>query len=310
MNTKDLAIALMVVTVWGANFTVIRLGLDGVPPLLLVSLRFSLAAFPALLFVKRPEIKLRSLLAYGFSVGIGQFVCLFYAIHIGMPAGVASVVLQSQAFFTMLFAAMLLGESVSFRQLAGLVLSAIGLYLVAGGSINATAIPLGALLLTLVGAAFWGISNIVVRKATLAAAAQGKKINMLSLVVWSSLVPPVPLFFCSLLLDSPEKVFYTLTHLNTLSLFAIAYLAFGATILGYGAWSYLLGKHPANRVAPLSLLIPVAGLITAQIVLDEHLMLLQWVGCLLVVAGLLLAFFTLPRKKTLQQPRCSIVHKG
>lgn len=310
MNSKDLAIALIVVTVWGANFTVIRLGLDGVPPLLLVSLRFSLAAFPAILFVKRPEIRLHSLLAYGFSVGIGQFVCLFYAIHIGMPAGVASVVLQSQAFFTMLFAAMLLGESVSFRQFAGLVLSAIGLYLVAGGSTNANAIPLGALLLTLVGAGFWGISNIVVRKASLAAATQGKNINMLSLVVWSSLVPPVPLFLFSLLLDSPKTVFHTLTHLNALSLFSIAYLAFGATILGYGAWSYLLAKHPANRVAPLSLLIPVAGLITAQIVLDEHLMLLQWAGCLLVVAGLLLAFFTIPRQKRLQQPHRNIVTKG
>lgn len=299
MSIKDLAIALIVVTVWGANFTVIRLGLEGVPPLLLVSLRFSLAVFPALLIIKRPEIKLYHLLKYGFCVGIGQFVCLFYAIHLGMPAGVASVVLQSQAFFTMLFAYMLLGESFSCRQIVGLILAAAGLYLVAGGALKSTAIPLGALLLTLVGAAFWGISNIVVRQATMAAAAQGKKINMLSLVVWSSLVPPVPLFLLSLLVDSPETVFHAVTHLNTLSLFSIAYLAFGATILGYGLWSYLLGKYPANRVAPLSLLIPVAGLITAQVVLGEHLLLIQWAGCLLVVAGLLAAFFTFPRKKSL-----------
>jgi O-acetylserine/cysteine efflux transporter len=299
MSTKDLVIALIVVTVWGANFTVIRLGLEGVPPLLLVSLRFSLAVFPAILIIKRPEIKLYHLLTYGFSVGIGQFVCLFYAIHLGMPAGVASVVLQSQAFFTMLFAYMLLGESFSCRQIVGLILAAAGLYLVAGGAVKSPAIPLGALLLTLMGAAFWGISNIVVRHATMAAAAQGKKINMLSLVVWSSLVPPVPLFLLSLLVDSPETVFHTVTHLNALSLFSIAYLAFGATILGYGLWSYLLGKYQANRVAPLSLLIPVAGLITAQVVLGEHLLLIQWAGCLLVVAGLLAAFFTFPRKKRL-----------
>ncbi len=299
MKTKDLVIALLVVIIWGANFTVIRLGLNGVPPLLLVSLRFFLAAFPAILFVKRPEIQLSHLLMYGFSVGIGQFVCLFYAIHIGMPAGVASVVLQAQAFFTMLFAVVLLGESVSFRQLAGLVLAAAGLYLVTGGPLNSTTIPLGALLLTLVGAAFWGMSNIVVRKATLAAAAQGKKIDMLGLVVWSSLVPPVPLLLCSLLLDSPAKVVQTLTHLHALSLFSIAYLAFGATLLGYGAWSYLLAKYPANRVAPLSLLVPVFGLITAQIVLAEHLVFIQWAGCLLVVLGLLLAFFALPHKKIL-----------
>jgi O-acetylserine/cysteine efflux transporter len=299
MNTKDLAIALIVVTVWGANFTVIRLGLDGVPPLLLVSLRFSLAVFPAILFVKRPEIKLFHLLAYGFSVGIGQFVCLFYAIHIGMPAGVASVVLQSQAFFTMLFAFLLLREPFSRRQIVGLILAAAGLYLVAGGASTSTAIPFGALLLTLMGAAFWGISNIVVRQATMAAAAQGKKIDMLSLVVWSSLVPPVPLFLLSLVFDSPETVSSAVIHLNMLSLFSIAYLAFGATILGYGAWSYLLGKYPANRVAPLSLLIPVAGLMTARVVLDEQLLLIQWGGCLLVVVGLLVAFFTFPGNKRL-----------
>ncbi|TKB25120.1 O-acetylserine/cysteine exporter [Desulfopila sp. IMCC35006] len=299
MKTKDLVIALLVVIIWGANFTVIRLGLNGVPPLLLVSLRFSLAAFPAVLFIKRPELPFIHLLMYGFSVGIGQFACLFYAIHIGMPAGVASVVLQAQAFFTMLFAVILLGESVSFRHLAGLVLAATGLYLVTGGSISATTIPLAALLLTLGGAAFWGISNIVVRKATLAAAAQGKKIDMLSLVVWSSLVPPVPLLLCSLLLDSPAAVVRTLTHLHALSLFSIAYLAFAATLFGYGAWSYLLARYPANRVAPLSLLVPVAGLVTAQIVLAEHLVFVQWAGCLLVVLGLLLAFFNLPRKKIL-----------
>lgn len=301
MKTKDLAIALLVVIIWGANFTVIRLGLNGVPPLLLVSLRFALAVFPAILFVKRPQIQLRHLLLYGFSVGIGQFVCLFYAIHLGMPAGVASVVLQAQAFFTMLFAVMLLGETVSYRQLAGLVLAAGGLYLVTGGSINASAIPFTALLLTLIGAAFWGISNIVVRQATLAAAAQGKKLDMLGLVVWSSLVPPVPLLLGSLLLDTPATVVHTLTHLQPLSLFAIAYLAFGATLLGYGAWSYLLAKYPANRVAPLSLLVPVAGLITAQIVLAEHLALIQWAGCLLVVLGLMLAFTPFPRKIILQR---------
>jgi O-acetylserine/cysteine efflux transporter len=299
MSTKDLAIALIVVTVWGANFTVIRLGLDGVPPLLLVSLRFALAVFPAILFVRRPEIKLFHLLVYGFSVGIGQFVCLFYAIHIGMPAGVASVVLQSQAFFTMLFAFILLREPFSCRQIVGLFLAAAGLYLVAGGTSTSTAIPFGALLLTLMGAAFWGISNIVVRQATMAAAARGKKIDMLSLVIWSSLVPPVPLFLLSLLFDSPETVSDAVIHLNALSLFSIAYLAFGATILGYGAWSYLLGKYPANRVAPLSLLIPVAGLITARVVLGEQLLLMQWGGCLLVVVGLLVAFFIFPGNKRL-----------
>lgn len=293
MNRRDLAIALLVVTIWGANFTVIRLGLDGVPPMLLASMRFLLAAFPAVLFVRRPAVNLWYWLAYGLSVGVGQFGCLFYAMHIGMPAGVASVVLQSQAFFTLLFAVMLLHESVSFRQVTGLGLVAAGLYLVGGVSDKAGAIAPAALLLTIAGAAFWGISNIVVRKASAYAASRGEKLDMLSLVVWSALVPPLPLFALSLLLDSPAIVARAVADLNAVSLFSVAYLAFAATLFGYGAWSYLLARHPANRVAPLSLLVPVAGLITAQIVLAERLTVVQWGGCLLVVAGLLLAFFGL-----------------
>jgi O-acetylserine/cysteine efflux transporter len=302
MSRKDITIALLVVIIWGANFTVIRLGLDGIPPLLLASLRFLLAAFPAILFVKKPAVGFRYWLAYGLSVGVGQFGCLFYAMHIGMPAGVASVVLQAQAFFTLLFAVTLLNESVTLRQLAGLGLAAIGLYLVGGISGKASEITPGALMLTLGGAAFWGMSNIVVRKATSFASSQGEKLDMLSLVVWSALIPPAPLLLLSYLIESPERILGAITHLNGVSLFSVAYLAFGATILGYGAWSYLLSRHPANRVAPWSLLVPVAGLITARIVLDERLSAIQWIGCLLVVAGLVVAFSSFFRWKPAARP--------
>ncbi len=297
MNRRDLAIALLVVTIWGANFTVIRLGLDGMPPMLLASLRFILAAFPAVFFVRRPAVSLRYWLSYGLFVGVGQFGCLFYAMHIGMPAGVASVVLQAQAFFTLLFAAMLLHEPVSLQKVAGLGVAAIGLYLVGGVSDMAGTITPGALLLTIAAAAFWGISNIVVQKAVSFAAAQGEKLDMLSLVVWSALVPPVPLFGLSLLLDSPATIVRAIGNLNAVSIFSVAYLAFAATLFGYGAWSHLLARHPANRIAPLSLLVPVTGLITARIVLNERLTVIQWSGCLLVVAGLLLAFFGFPGRK-------------
>lgn len=298
MTLRDLFLALLVVLVWGANFTVIRIGLDGVPPLLLAALRFVLALFPAILFIKPPRIPFSHWFGYGLFVGFGQFGCLFSAMHLGMPAGVASVVLQSQAFFTMLFAALLLGEKVTIRQVLGLVLAASGLFLVSGAGTGG-GIPLVALLLTLAAASFWGMSNIVVRRAGVLATAAGNRLDILSLVVWSSLVPPLPLFLCSLALDGPQRVVASLTNLSLTSIFSIAYLAFGATLFGYGAWSKLLSKYPANRVAPLSLLVPVAGLITAGIVLDEVLLLRQWLGCGLVVAGLLLATLHLPTRRLL-----------
>ena len=217
--------------------------------------------------------------------------------HIGMPAGVASVVLQSQAFFTLAFATLFLHESVSVSQISGLGIASVGLYLVGHntGGINVFAIPPAALLLTLASAAFWGISNIVVRKATASASAasQGNRLDVLSLVVWSSLVPPVPLFLLALLLDTPETVIGAITALNGVSVFSIVYLAFGATLFGFGAWSRLLSRHPANLVAPLSLLVPVTGLLTAMAVLGEQLSMLQWGGCLTVITGLLVSTFGL-----------------
>lgn len=288
MNRKDLALALLVVTVWGSSFTVIRIGLDSMPPMLLAALRFSLAAVPAVFFIRRPNIQLKYLLAYGATVGIGQFGCMFYAMHLGLPAGLASVVLQSQAFFTLLLAAVMLQEKVSGAQLAGLIMAATGLILIgsATGLTGTRAIPLSAMLLATIGAAFWGISNIVVRKAVNAGVGREQRLDMFSLVIWSSLVPPIPLLVLAFFLHTPKEVTTALQSFDLTALFAVIYLAFAATLFGFGTWSKLLSRYPATKVAPLSLLVPVTGLLTANLVLGERLVLLQWAGCIMILLGL------------------------
>ncbi len=293
MNGKDLSLALLVVTLWGANFTVVRLGLDGVPPMLLAALRFVFAIFPAIFFVKRPAVSPWYWVTYGLMTGVGMYGTLFYAMSIGMPAGIASVVLQSQVFFSLLLGGIILKESLSGIQITGIAIAATGLYFVGchNSGVSASAIPLASFLLTLVGAAFWGMSNILVRKAAAAAAAQGERLDIMSLIVWSSLIPPVPLFLFALLLDSPQEISKALFSMDVISLFAILYLAYGATLFGFGLWSSLLSRHPASRVAPLSLLVPVVGLFTAGIVLGEQLTPVQWWGCLLVIGGLLVSSF-------------------
>jgi O-acetylserine/cysteine efflux transporter len=302
MTRKDFLLALLVVTTWGINFTVIRIGLNGVPPMLLAALRFILAAFPALLFIPRPRVGVKYWFMYGGTVGFGQFACLFYAMHIGMPAGLASVVLQAQAFFTLLFAVALLREKISTPQLLGITLAALGLFFITrGNSTNTmTALPPVALLLTLGGAACWGLSNIVVRKAAAAAKKEDNTLDMFSMVIWSSLIPPIPLALLSLALDGPELIMTTLSNIDTTSLFALGYLAFLSTLFGYGAWSKLLSKYPASQVAPLSLLVPVTGLLTASLVLGERLSANQWLGCGLVLGGLMVTIFgfTLVRRLT------------
>lgn len=293
MRRRDLILALLVVIVWGANFTVIKLGLAGMPPMLLAALRYTFAALPAIAFVKRPSVGWKYVVAYGMTVGVGQFSCLFYAINIGMPAGISSIVLQSQVFFTLIFAAVLLRESFKANQVIGLLVAGAGLCLIGGnvGANGLSSIPIGAFLLTLLAAAFWGISNIIVRYASNQATSQGKTLDMMSMVVWSSLVPPLPLLAIAMLLDRPETLLHAISSINVLSVFSVIYLAFGATLFGYGIWSILLSKYPTSKVAPLSLLVPVTGLITAQIVLREQLSIMQWLGGIVIILGLVISNF-------------------
>ena len=261
--------------------------------MLLVALRYTFAAVPAIFFVKRPDIGWKYIIAYGMAVGVGQFSCLFYAMNIGMPAGTSSVILQSQVFFTLIFAAVLLKEHLRIFHALGVIISAIGLFFISGniGSGQMSSLPLGALFLTLLAAAFWGISNIIVRFASKQAAAQGKTIDMFGLVVWSSLVPPLPLFIFALILDTPETLLNIVLGLSGQSIFAILYLSFLATLFGFGLWSFLLSKYPAGKVAPLSLLVPITGLITARAVLGEQLMPIQWLGCGIIILGLIISNF-------------------
>jgi O-acetylserine/cysteine efflux transporter len=278
MSPKDLLLALVVIIVWGLNFVVIKVGLHDMPPMLLGALRFMLAAFPAILFVKRPQIPLRWLLLYGLTISLGQFAFLFYAMSVGMPAGLASLVLQSQAFFTLLFAALLLGERLRVANLFGLLVAAGGLLLI--GLRGDRLMTMAGFFLTIGAASMWALGNIVTRRLG--------KVNLVGLVVWGSLVPPLPFLALSWLLEGPEAIEAALRGISLDSILVLIYLAFGATLLGYGLWSRLLSRYPASQVAPFSLLVPVVGLTSSALLLDEHLGPLQVLGALLVMFGLLI----------------------
>ncbi|XLY86961.1 EamA family transporter [Ectopseudomonas mendocina] len=278
MTPKDLLLALLVIVVWGLNFVVIKVGLHGMPPMLMGALRFLLAAFPAILFVRRPQVPLRWMLAYGMTISLGQFAFLFYAMYVGMPAGLASLVLQSQAFFTLFFAALFLGERLRGSNLFGLLVAASGLVLI--GLQGGQAMTLAGFALTIAAASMWALGNVVTRKLG--------KVNLVGLVVWGSLIPPLPFLALSLWLEGPELISQSLRTLSLDSLLVLAYLAFGATILGYGLWSRLLSRYPASQVAPFSLLVPVVGISSSALLLDERLGSLQMVGAALVMAGLLI----------------------
>jgi O-acetylserine/cysteine efflux transporter len=284
LRPRDLALALLVIVVWGVNFAVIKVGLGSMPPLLLAALRFVLAAFPALLFLPAPRLPLRLYLAYGLTMSVGQFGFLFTAIHLGMPSGLASLVLQSQAVFTMLLAALWLHEGWRANQLAGLVLGGAGLLLI--GSAHGAAMPLAGFALTVAAAAMWACGNIVSR-----AISRHGAVNPLAFVVWASLVPPLPLLALSLLIDGPAALPRALHAFDLRGFAAVAYIAWAATLLGYGIWNHLLARHPVNRVAPFTLLVPLVGLTTGWLAFGETLRPVHLAGGALLMAGLALNLF-------------------
>ena len=280
MPLRDIALALGVVLIWGLNFVAIKWGVDEISPFLLTGLRYLGCALPAVFFIRKPDVGWPVLIAYGLTVGVLQFSFLFTAIRLGMPAGLASLVMQMQVFFTMALAVLLLGDRPSPLQLGGAAIALVGLGTIGAEHIGgAVLVPL---LLTLVAAFFWAISNIVTKRAG--------KIDMLAFVVWGSLVPPLPMLALSLLLDGPQAL-GDLVSISPQAIFSVLFIAYGSTLVGYGAWAVLLGRHPASLIAPFSLLVPVVGFAAAFIFLGEQVSALEIAGSLLIFVGLLLNVF-------------------
>lgn len=282
MQARDRFLALAIVCVWGVNFVVIKVGLAGVPPMLLGALRFCLVVFPAIFFVPRPRVPWRMLVAYGATISLGQFAFLFYAMAVGMPAGLASLVLQSQAFFTLAIAALWLGEPIRWNNVAGMVVAGAGLALIGAGAASG-GMSVAGFLLTLCAAFCWASGNIVSKKIG--------PVDLLGLVIWGALIPIVPFALLSLWFEGPARIVASVTHVSGMGVFAVLYLAFAATVFGYTMWGRLLTRYPASQVAPLTLLVPVVGLVSAHVLLGEDLSAAQWIGAAVVMAGLLVNVF-------------------
>ncbi|BBE77675.1 MULTISPECIES: O-acetylserine/cysteine exporter [Phytobacter] len=296
MTRKDGLLALLVVVVWGLNFVVIKVGLHNMPPLMLAGLRFVLVAFPALLFIARPKVPLRLLLGYGLTISFGQFAFLFCAIKFGMPAGLASLVLQAQAFFTIILGAGVFGERLQGKQLAGIALAVFGVLVLIEASLSGQHIPMIGFALTLAAAFSWACGNIFNKKIM----SHSSRPPVMSLVVWSALIPIIPFMVASLVFEGPASMRQSLVSIDLTTILSLVYLAFVATIVGYGIWGSLLGRYETWRVAPLSLLVPVVGMASAALLLGESLSLLQLGGAVLIMAGLYINVFGFRLRRAVQ----------
>lgn len=282
MTTRDRLIGLTVVVLWGLNFLAIHAGLEHFPPFFFAALRFAVMAVPVILFVPRPQVPLRWLLLYGTGFGIVQFAFLFLAMATGMPTGLASLVLQSSAPFTVVLGVLLLGERMSRRQVMGIGVAIGGMAIIAvdriGHGAGAGLVPM---LLTLLAGLGWAFGNLGSRLA------QAPK--PLHLTLWMCVVPPIPMYLLSLAVEGPRAGFDALRtvgdHTGLVALGGLAYVVVLGTAAGSGLWTFLMGRYPASTVAPMSLMVPIVGITASWLILGESPSGLEIIGATIVITG-------------------------
>jgi O-acetylserine/cysteine efflux transporter len=270
-------LALAVVAVWGTNFVVIRYALDALPPLTLAVLRFALAFWPAAWFIRRPPVPWTQLAAYGVLIGVGQFGLLYLALRGAISPGLASLVVQTQVFFTIGLAMLFDRERPQSFQFVALLLALVGLVMIAVRSDAAGGTPVGVAMV--LGAALaWAGGNLVGRRAG--------RVDMLGYVVWSSPFAVPPLLMLSLAIEGPAAIAQGLARAGTGTWVAVVWQAAGNTLFGYAAWGWLLARHPAATITPWALGVPVFGLASAALVLHEPMPACKLAASALVIAGL------------------------
>jgi O-acetylserine/cysteine efflux transporter len=286
---RDFAAALAVVVIWGTNFIAMKFGLRELTPFQLGAGRYVFAVLPLMLLVRPPALARKWLLLYGLFQGVGQFGFLFMSLKVGMSAALASVLMQTQVFFTALFGFALLREAVGPALKRALILAAMGLacfaasYAASGAANTTTA---GGFVLCLGAAAMWAASNIVVRRAQHATPGY----EVVPFMVWACIVPIVPFVLLSLAFD-PAGTRWDVAALSWKTWIALAYLGWCATILAYALWTGLLKRHAANRVAPFSLGVPLVGVTAGVLLLGETITAWQWAGIALLGAALATVMF-------------------
>ena len=281
MPFRDILLALLVVFIWGTSFIAIKLGVEAMPPIFLTAMRFLFSAVPAIFFLSRPKIPVWILIAYGFALGVAMFSLMFIAIRLGLPISLASILAQMQVFFTILLAYFVFGEAPTRLQIIGAGIAFIGI--VVFGYERAQSAPMLPFMLVLASALFWGVANVIGKKAG--------RVDMQAFIVWASLSAPGPLLIISWLFEGQEAVMAAVTHPTWAGVLSIAYLALAATVVAFGLWSNLLSRHPVSVVTPFALLIPIVGMACGVLFFNERLTPMLLVGSAIVFAGLLINVF-------------------
>jgi O-acetylserine/cysteine efflux transporter len=280
ISARDILAAVSVAIVWGLTFIATKVGVGETSPLMFAALRFLFAAIPMVVFIAPPKAPAWAVALYGLLIGVGQFGLLFIAIHDGFPVGLASLVLQAQAFFTILLARPFLGERPRRAQIVGAAVGFAGMGVIASGHLAGAS--LGPFLLVIIAAMFWSAGNVLAKSLG--------KVGMLAVTVWSSLAAPAPLFALSVAVEGTDGV-AALAHPSWKLIVSVIVISYAGTVFGFGVWARLLAHHSAATVAPFALVVPVVGMIAGSILFGETLKPVELLGGSLVMAGLALNIF-------------------
>ncbi len=291
MSPLHLLLAVLVTAIWGTNFVVIKFGLGTFPPFLFAALRFGASAFPWLLFVRRPNIPWRLLIQFGILLGAGQFGLLFLAMRHDISPGLASLLMQTQAFFTIVIMSLAYHERIRPLQIAALLIAATGIGLIGWHTVMRpdTTVTLKGFLLLMMASTSWACANLVVRRAG--------RVDMLGFMVWSSLFSVPPLLALHFLTYGSAGTWAVLVSASWVAWLTVAWQAVGNTLIGFGVWNWLQMRYPAATVAPISLLVPVFGMSSAAVLLGESLPVWKIVAGLFVILGLSLNILAARQKR-------------
>jgi len=297
MLKKHLSLAVLVTLVWGVNFPITKLGLRAIDPFVLTGIRFALAALPLVFFIKRPAVKFSYVAAYGFIFGLGMWGVINYGIQVGVSPGIASLIIQLSVFFTMGWGFVLFKEKIRGAQMVGAVLALVGLAGIISTQEGNHAV-LGVMLIVL-SAVAWSVGNVIIKKS-------GVK-EIFSFMVWASLIPPIPLFLTAWLMHGGAAFEGLQASLDLTAVLSILFQVYLATHFAYWGWNSLLKLYPVSTVAPLSLLIPVFGITSSMLMLDERISTPNLISIGIIIAGLAVGLYRKPVNLAPAEPQ-PIVH--
>lgn len=287
MDVRHILLALTIAVMWGGNFIITKWCVEEISPFTLIILRFVFSTFPLIFFIPRPQnVSWKILIGLAVTLGVGKFSLVFWSLKMGFAPGIGSLVLQTQVLFTLILSKFFLKTKITQQQSIGMVVAFLGMVGLAhemGGDTN-----LPGFLCMLLGALLWGVSNLLFRKC--------QQADTFSLVIWMGLIPPIPLYGLSVMIDGPQQFLHDITHMSIICVWELAFIIVGATWIGTTCWAYLFKKYDPGVVAPYGLLIPVVAVILSWWFFDETHGWSGIIGCAFVFLGLIINQWPLSRK--------------